>query len=698
MLYPHLFQPLKLRNLVIPNRTVMPPMSTQLGTPGGLVTPAQIAFYRARAKGGTGMIIVEFCCVHRASGQSEPNQLALEDESHVEGHRRLVRAIRDGGAVACLQLQHGGGAARRSLLQVPEAWGPSAVVSPKNPQQLLTRAMTHADIEFMIECFGRSAELGVKAGYQAVELHGAHGYLLTQFLSPRFNQREDAWGGSESNRMEFPRRVIARVRKAIGNRPLILRISADEFTPTGLTLADMERITPQLVSAGVDALHVSLGIGPDSFNKVLEPMSAPEGWRLPYARRIRAVNRVPVIAVGQIRMPHTAEQALANGDADLIALGRTLLADPDWANKARAGRDADIIPCTSCNFCVSNGFQERSIACANNPRSGRETQLPARLKRSHLKQGQQRAVVVGGGPGGMAAALLLDQAGFQTQLVEARATLGGGLIASAAPPHKELIRRYQHYLQRQLASSRVSISLNTPVSAAELLAAPPDVVIVATGAGSPILPPELQPPPAHTLAGNPALPDSSVLPDGPALLDAYALLMGDPVTLPALDAGPLLVYGGGETGCETAEYLLARGYSVILVSRSGKSQLARSAEMIYRGDLLQRLLSMASSAAKTDAAAGALTETAPTLTLLTDTRVSDYSNGSASFHHLKTGAEHRCPVAAMVLAQGRQTDTTLTTALQAAGIHCITIGDARQGGRIGDAVQDAWNSVQQLCS
>lgn len=676
MHYPHLFQPLKLRNLVIPNRTVMPPMSTQLGTPEGLVTPAQIAFYRARARGGTGMIIVEFCCVHRASGQSEPNQLALEDESHVAGHRKLVRAIRDGGAVACLQLQHGGGAAKRSLLQVAEAWGPSPVFSAKHPQQQLTRAMTHADIEFIIECFGRSAELGVQAGYQAVELHGAHGYLLTQFLSPRFNQREDAWGGSESNRMEFPRRVIARVRRAIGNRPLILRISADEFTPAGLTIGDMERITPQLVSAGLDALHVSLGIGPDSFDKVLEPMSTPEGWRLPYARRIRAVNRVPVIAVGQIRLPHTAEQALANGDADLIALGRTLLADPDWANKARAGRAADIIPCTSCNFCVSNGFQERSIACADNPRTGRESQPQPRLK-----QQRQRAVVVGGGPGGMAAALLLDRAGFQTQLLEARAELGGGLIASAAPPHKALIRRYQHYLQRQLAGSRVGISLNTRIDAATLLAAPPDVVIVATGAGSPVLPAELQ----H-------------LPEPP--LDAYALLLGEPLSLPAPDAGPLLVYGGGETGCETAEYLLARGYAVILVSRSGRGQLARSAEMIYRGDLLRRLLTLAAAPAAEHPQINKHTQinnTGPALTLLTDTMVSDYRAGRAYLRQLKTGAEHSLPVAAIVLAQGRRTDTELSASLQAAAIPCLTIGDARQGGRIGDAVRDAWNAVKQLC-
>lgn len=656
MPYPLLFQPLTLRNLTLRNRIVMAPMSTQLGSPEGLVTPEQVAFYRARAKGGTGMIIVEFCSVHRASGQSEPNQLALEDETHVASHRKLVRAIRDGGAVACLQLQHGGASAKRSHLQVDVPWGPNDIYSHKDPSRLVTRGMSHEDIEFIIECFGRSAELGVKAGYQAVELHGAHGYLITQFLSPRFNQREDAWGGSEFNRLEFPRRVIARVRKAIGNRPLILRISADEFTPKGLSIEDMERITPQLVSAGLDAIHVSLGIGPDSFDKVLESMAAPEGWRLPYARRIRDANHVPVIAVGQIRRPETAEQALAQGDTDLIALGRTLLADPDWANKARQDNAEDIIPCTSCNYCLTNGFQNHSIACANNPRTGRETAPQPRCRKRN-----QSAAVIGGGPGGMAAALLLTQAGYKTRLFEARQQLGGGLIASTAPPHKDMIGRYDRYLQRQLDKCGVELHLNQPIGINELIELAPDQVIIATGT------PHLKPLDIHTDDGaNP-------------VFDAYALLMGEKLTLPAANAGPVLVYGGGETGCETAEYLLERDYEVVLVSRSPRNQLARAAEMIYRQDLLQRLLQH------------------PRLTLHCDTHLLGYRDQQAYLQSSADGAETYLPVSALILAQGRFADNNLQEGLNAAGISATTIGDARQSGRIGDAVHDAWRAVSQLC-
>jgi 2,4-dienoyl-CoA reductase-like NADH-dependent reductase (Old Yellow Enzyme family)/thioredoxin reductase len=628
-------------------------MSTQLGSPEGLVTAQQIAFYEARAKGGTGMIIVEFCCVHRASGLSEPNQLALEAQEHLQGHRELVRAICDAGAVACLQLQHGGGAAKRSLLQDAVPWGPDDVYSRRAPSQLATRGMSESDIEMLIECFGRSAALGVEAGYQAVELHGAHGYLLTQFMSPATNQRQDAWGGSEARRLEFPRRVISRVREAIGARPLIFRLSADEFTPLGLTLDDMSRISGKLVEFGVDMIHVSTGVGPDSFDKVLEPMSAPEGWRLPYARRIRKDTGVPVITVGQIRRPETAEQAVAKGDADLVALGRTLLADPDWANKAEAGRELDIIPCTSCNFCVANGLAEKSIACADNPRTGRE--LDEQLK---VTPGGLSAVVIGAGPAGMAAAVMLDEAGIDTELIESRDTVGGGLIAASAPPHKEMLDRYRIYLERQVGLGGVRLRLGSGADTQTIIDVAPDAVFVATGART------LIPPVPGVAAEN--------------VYDAYELLMQDGLFLPPPGRSPVVVYGGGETGCETTEYLLGKGYSVVLVTRSPRRLLARAAEVIYRGGLLQRLLSEQN------------------LTLYDETTL---VNIGGDVVELRKADDESFSISAqaVVIAQGRSPNTALPEALESAGIRCFVLGDARRGGRIGDAVRDAYEAVRDLC-
>lgn len=653
MSYTHLFSPYTIRNLEIPNRVVMPPMSTQLGTPDGLVTPQQIAYYRARATGGTGMIIVEFCCVHRESGQSEPNQLALETELHIAGHKELVEAICDTGSIACLQLQHGGSAAKRSLLKVDVAWGASDVFSRKDASKLLTRAMTEAEIEKIINCFIRSAELGVSAGYQAVELHGAHGYLLTQFLSPLFNQRTDAWGGDEERRLQFPLRVIRGVRDVIGDRPLIFRLSADEFSSKGLSIEDMVRIAPQFVAAGVDALHVSAGLGSTSFDKVIEPMSVPEGWRLPYARRIREATNVPVIAVGQIKQPQMANDAIANGDADFIALGRSLLADPHWANKAKNRREGDIIPCTSCNFCVSNGFEERSIACADNPRTGRELDpLPSLLTQD------KTAFIIGSGPAGLSAALLCVRAGFKTTLVEARTYMGGGLIASAAPPNKGFIDRFRHYLERQVISRPINLVMGQRADVAAIIHAKPDVVFIATGAM--------------------IAPSSVLVAEGVAVHQAYELLMGEGDALPPPQRGPILVYGGGETGCETAEYLLDRGYKVVLVTRSLRSEMARAAEMIYRGTLLSRL------------------NQHPDLTVLERTELLRVDSGTVSLLP-SGGVAYDLTASGVVLAQGRKQDEYFAAELRKADIPFFILGDARKVGRIGDAVRDAYDAVLNAC-
>lgn len=655
MRYPHLFSSMQLGTVTLPNRIVMAPMSTQLGGTDGKVTPRQIAFYRARAEGGVGMIIVEFCCVHRATGLSEHRQLSLETPEHLEGHFRLVDTIRNAGAIACLQLQHGGSGVPRALVEGGIALGPSDVRSRRDPSRLTARALTHDEIEHLIECFGRTAELGVQAGYQVFELHGAHGYLLTQFLSPLTNRREDAWGGDEAGRLRLTQRVIQRVKQAIGDRPLSLRLSADEFSPQGLSIDDMERITPQLVAAGLDLVHVSIGTGYTGMDKVIEPMSMPEGWRLPYARRIRAAIDVPVISVGQIRWPAIAEKAIADGDTDMIALGRPLLADPDWVNKARLGNELDIRPCTSCNYCVtSHAGPHGVIGCAENPRTGQELDpvLDAGAQRGH------RAVVIGGGPGGMAAALMLDQAGYKTELYEARASLGGGLIASAAPPFKDKLTWYQNYLEHQLRKSGVEVRLNTTADMHTLSEPRPEIVMLAMGAQALRM-------------------DIEGIDSSDRVVDAYEVLMGDSSWLPQPGGAPIVVYGGGETGCETAEYLAERGYEVVLVSRSPAKQLARSAEAIYRGVLLIRLGENA------------------------HVRIADNTeiikiDGDRLTLKSSEGEESTVECSRLLIAQGRRPDAALATLLTQARIPFTAIGDAHHGGRIGDAVHSGYAAVKAL--
>ncbi|MDX9698751.1 MAG: FAD-dependent oxidoreductase [Rhodocyclaceae bacterium] len=655
--YQHLSSTFRIGALTLRNRIVMAPMSTNMSAPDGSVTPAQIAFYRARAEGGVGMITVEFCCVDAATGRSEHRQLTLETVIHVDGHQRLVQAIKGAGAAACLQLQHGGQGAMRGLVTGGMAVAPSDVPSRKDPTRLSARALTGAEIEHLIECYGRTAELGVLAGYDAFELHGAHGYLLTSFLSPMMNHRDDAWGGDEARRLNFPCRVIERVKKAIGGRPLIYRLSADEFSPAGLAIEDMERIAPKLAAAGADVLHVSIGTGWTGMDKVIEPMSTPEGWRLPYVRRIREVAGVPVIGVGQIRSPEMADAAIARGDADLIALGRPLLADPEWVNKALYGEVSAIRPCTSCNYCViMHAGETGRIGCAENPRTGHELDT---IPEAGALRGQS-AIVVGGGPGGMAAALMLDQAGFEVELFEARPSLGGGLLASAAPPFKEKLNWYRDYLERQLAHSGVKLRLGTPFNLQVLGERKPAIIILAVGGKQVELP----------------IPGI----DEAVVRDAYEILMGDTRGLPEAGDRPVLVYGGGETGCETAEYLSERGHAVVLVSRSPARQLARSAEPVYRGVLRTRLTQN------------------PRVRIIDSTSIVNIGADGEITLQDGEGTSSTLNVSCVMIAQGRRPDTAITEQLLAAGLPAMAIGDAHKGGRIGDAVHQAYAAVRAVCA
>jgi 2,4-dienoyl-CoA reductase (NADPH2) len=653
LLYPHLFSPLDLPGLRLKNRVVMAPMSTSLGGRDGAVTPANIAFYRERALGGFGLIIVEFTCVDPATGRTEECQLSLESRRNLDGHVRLVDTLHEAGTKVFVQLQHGGRFSPAHLLPSGVTKGPSRVVSRKDPNKVIVQPFDGDEIVRLIEAFVRTATLAVQAGYDGIEVHAAHGYLFSQFMSPLSNQREDEWGGDFERRLAFPLAVARGVKQAIGSRPLSFRISADEFIPGGLTIDANEVIARRLVEAGADIIHASMGRGPEAFDKVMEPMSAAEGWRLPYARRLREAAGVPVIGVGQIRWPETGEEAIARGDADLIALGRPSLADPEWPNKAAAGRRDAIRPCTTCNWCISNS-NGGHVGCAENPRAGSELDAPIP---SDLGTGR-RAVVVGAGPGGIAASLMLDQAGFETHLYEARSVIGGGLIASATPPGKDKLFWYRDYLGRRLANSSVILHLGHRVAAEELLSAPPDVAIVAAGTMRRELPIEGL--------------------DDPMVTEAFEVLMGDADAF-VPKGGRVVVYGGGETGCEATEFFAHRGVNVVLVTRSTVDKLARSAEAIYRIALLKRLTNN------------------PAVAILDGCHVVRAGHGEVVVVS-KDGETHVLRATRLLLAQGRDSEYALAERLVAAGVLCHVVGDSREVGRIGDAVHAAYRAMRALTS
>jgi len=654
--YPHLFAPFNLRGLTLPNRLVMAPMSTELGGRDGGITPDMIAFYRERAIGGFGLIIVEYTCVEPDTGRAHEYQLTLEDRRSLDGHRRLVQAVHEAGAKVFIQLQHSGQYATRSLLPDGMPVGPGDLYSKKDPDRQTCRALSSAEIVRMAESFGAAAGLAAEAGYDGVELHGTHGYLLSQFLSPYFNRRGDEWGGDFERRLAFPLAVIRAARQSVGNLPVIYRLSVDEFMPGGLTIADMEQIAPKLVEAGIDALHCSAGLGiGQAFEAVIEPMSTPEGWRIPYAARLRKAAGVPVIAVGQIRWPEMADEAIATDQADLIALGRPTLADPYWAAKAKSGQRDLIRPCTSCNWCLSPHEGRHFVGCAENPRTGSELDPPL----SPQAGKGRRAVVVGAGPGGMAAALLLDQSGFETHLLEERTATGGGIVASATPPGKDKLFWYSDYLERRIAGSSIKLRLGQHADFDDIRALDPDIVILATGTRRITLPIE-----GH---------------EHPMTMDAYDLLMGDrQLDLPA--GAHVVVYGGGETGCESAEFCAERGIKVTLVSRSPADRLARSADRFYRGALLRRL------------------HANPLVTIVDNSHVMAVSDSGITIEANGSDGAETAVIKAdkLLLAQGRQPSNALFENLVDAGISVSLAGDSKQVGRIGDAVHMAYRAVLAL--
>ena len=556
MVRPRLFSPGKMGPMQLRNRVVMAPMVVQLASESGAVTQRTVDYYVRRAAGGAGLVIVEASYI-APEAKAFACQLGIDRDGLVPGHFELVEAIHRHGAKVALQIHHGGGRADPAL-----TGGVLVTPSPvaQDAHAVVPREATPQEIETWAESYARAAGRALRAGYDAVEIHGAHGYLIHEFLSPASNRRSDAYGGSPENRRRFAGLVIRRVREAVGARfPVLFRMSAEG----GYGIEEAVEIAQALEAWGVDAIHVSVGgtapitlVPPDT-----SPMARPEGWLTGYAATIKKRVSVPIIVVGEIRHPVFAEEVLAQGKADFIALGRQLLADPDWPAKAEAGRDDEIRLCISCDHCRLALLLTRPIRCLVNPEVGREREFSAFGPAAAPK----RVIVVGGGPAGLEAARAAAARGHHVTLSERSAELGGQLHLAALPPHKEKIEWLRRCLVTQARKAGAELSPSTIFRPEGLAEGEADAVVVATGAR----PVEEQVPGAR--AGQ--------------VFSAWEVLEGRP---PARDLA-VVVLGGRQMGCETAEFLAERGNRVTLVSRSRTEELAGDVVASYRGPLLARL-------------------------------------------------------------------------------------------------------------
>lgn len=558
MNYEKLLQPGKIGNIELRNRMIMPGMGTNLAAADGTVSDVIVNYYARRANGGVGMIITEVCCPE-PEGRVIPGEIEITNMGFMPGLSRIPHAVHSGGAKACLQIAHGGCFASEAVTGV-QPKSPSGVGTFQLPNDT-PREMSIKEIKDLVQKYGLSAQRARQCGFDAVELHGAHGYMPLQFLSAYTNRRSDEYGGSLENRARFPLECIRAMKEAAGEDfTLIYRLSADEDVPNGITLEEACAFAKMAQEAGADAIHVSAGTWDSrlhNYNKVMSGEASPEGMKLSQgvatsmwvppnytprgslahlAAAIKKHVDVPVIAVCGIS-PEMGEDILEKKDADFIAIGRQTIADPDYANKVFEGRTQDIRRCLRCNECLGEVMSSRGISCAVNAEAGKEYEGYTRVVPTDIKR---KVAVVGSGPAGLQAALTASERGHDVIIFEKGDRLGGALYYVSLPDFKQDYRDYTDYITNAVKKSHVEIKMNTEVTTQMLQSSDFDTILVATGAST-------------------FIPNINGVEKG-GILDPLEVLDG---VIPSGEH--IIVAGAGLVGCEVAMYLAEKGKKVTMV-------------------------------------------------------------------------------------------------------------------------------------
>jgi len=656
-----LFEPVRIRDLEVKNRIYMPAMHMNMAQ-DYQVTDTLVEFYAERARGGAGIITVGYATVDELSGNTM--NIGAHQDDFVPGLARLARAIQENGARASVQLNHAGRYNFSFFLNGKEPVAPSAV--PSRMTRETPRELAVEEIRQIVRAFGAAALRVKKAGYDAVEVLSGTGYLISQFLSEVSNKRTDEYGGSFENRMRFGLEVMRAIKEATGEAfPLVVRINGNEFMPGGLGRKPLQQYAARLVEAGVDALCINVGWHEARVPQIIA--GVPRGVFGYLSRGIREVVSVPVVASHRINDPDLAREMIGDGLCDMVAVGRGLIADPQFPEKARTGREREIVHCIGCaQGCFDHLFQLKPVACLCNPRAGKEKETLVKKAAAPKK-----VMVIGGGAAGMSAAAAAADLGHEVTLYEKSDRLGGQLLLAGAPPGRDEFVQLARDLQSQLATRGVRLVLNTAVDEALVEKENPQAVVLTTGA-LPVTPP---------------IPGV----ERPHVVQAWDVLDGKVRT-----GRRVVVLGGGAVGVETALLLADKGtlsgeaIKFLLLNRAEDPEDLY--ELASRGTKDVVVVEMIDKVGKDigkstrwammqDAErAGISVRTTATALEITETGV-----------RVSSGAgEEEIPADTVVLAVGVRAHNPLQAALEKKGIPVAVAGDARRPAKAFEAVHQGF--------
>jgi 2,4-dienoyl-CoA reductase (NADPH2) len=662
-----LFEPIKINQLELKNRIYMPAMHMNMARDFE-VTDQLIDFYAERARGGVSIITVGYATVDELSGNS--TNIGAHKDEFIPGLQRLAQAIQANGALAAVQINHAGRYNFSFFLDGKQAVAPSAV--PSRMTRETPRELELDEIKEIIDHFARAALRVKTAGYDAVEVLSGTGYLISEFLSPLTNQREDEYGGSFDNRMRFGLEVMAAIRKEVGdNFPLMVRMNGNDFMPGGNGREDLQEYAKRLVETGVDALNINVGWHEARVPQIVT--SVPRGVFGYLAKGIKELVDVPVISGHRINDPAPAREMIADGLCDMVALGRPLIADPYLPEKARTGRATDIVHCIACaQGCFDNLFKLKPVECLCNPKAGHEKE-----NKVETTQSPQKIMVIGGGAAGMSAALSAREKGHAVTLYEKGDRLGGQLYLAAAPPGREEFAELAKDLAHQVALSSIKVVLHKEVDEAIIENEKPYTVILATGA-VPIEPP---------------IPGIEL----PNVVQAWEILQEKATT-----GKRVVIIGGGAVGVETALYLAEKGtlsaeaLKFLLVNRAEDPEVlyelaTRGTKEIVVIEMIEKmgkdigkttrwgiLQDLSRQGIETRAATKALEISATGVKVEIDGRIEEI------------------PADTVILAAGAKSHSPLAELISQKGIACQIIGDAGQVAMAFDAVHQGYNAGRKI--